>query len=189
MRIYDIGGILYRLAVERNSTGIHELISNVGKKSKDTFYYNDNPKYYTDLVSKNPCVIGLDKGKIISSCCSQIGSEGPSDLYEAVGEIDIENSMVLKSCQVSEEYRGRGIGKTIIGVLLKEVLRSHPNMMDVYATVHPNNEASIKVLESVGFKKIAFSDTLYVGGPRNIYKLSIDEWRVIEDEKKGVACD
>lgn len=175
IRIYDLDGILYRQYCEKGLDGVFSLIKSVGSSHKDVFYFVDDKEYYRTLFEENLCIVALDRGKVIASCCCLIGSNMTKDVIDAIGESDIESSMLLKSYQVQEDYRGKGIGKNIIKVLLREIGISGYKIKNVYAIVHPDNVPSQRVLKACGFEKIAYSEDLYVGGPRDILKLSIDE--------------
>ena len=70
------------------------------------------------------------------------------------------------SLSISSPFRGKGIAKCFLGLGIQELKKSWHKIKEVIAEVKEENNASVKVFESAGFRAIEV-------GKINIYKMDI----------------
>jgi RimJ/RimL family protein N-acetyltransferase len=72
---------------------------------------------------------------------------------EPVGQVrvDLDDGAGTVSIAVAPAHRGRGIGSNMLRALLAEI-EPDADVRDLLALVHPENAASLRAFESVGFR-------------------------------------
>jgi [ribosomal protein S5]-alanine N-acetyltransferase len=70
--------------------------------------------------------------------------------YCGLGPFDLNNSKVELYFGLSEQYRGMGLAKEAASAVLHYGLNVI-GLNEIVSTVHPDNIASVKILESLGF--------------------------------------
>lgn len=73
----------------------------------------------------------------------------------AVGQVrvDTDNGVGVVSIAVAPDQRGRGLGSAILRAMLVEASRERITQT-LRATVHPDNVASLRAFERVGFRQL-----------------------------------
>ncbi len=108
-----------------------------------------NPVEEKDMGKES--MIKINKGEMIL----WIGEYGKKIVARASAEKmpRRERENVSLSLYVSKEFRGAGLGKTLLTMLIEEsqrVFKPH----NLYLTVYSNNDSAIKLYEKQGFKKV-----------------------------------
>lgn len=80
------------------------------------------------------------------------------DKIESIGQIrlnmDNENCLAEVGYSIASEFRGMGYGKQMLCLAGRYIEDEYPHIKKLIARVKPNNVASIKAFENVGFKNI-----------------------------------
>ncbi|GIO14961.1 ribosomal-protein-alanine N-acetyltransferase RimI [Cohnella xylanilytica] len=134
-----------------------EMIKLADLSMPDRMNLHELKKYFElfpDLLFK-----AVHNDRLIGFCCAGI------DMYQTTGWLLFSN--------VVDEYRGRGIGKSLIQVRL-QALRQFRAIQQVLVTVNATNTASIRALQAAGFEW-ARTETEYYGPgkDRAIMRLSM----------------
>jgi UDP-2,4-diacetamido-2,4,6-trideoxy-beta-L-altropyranose hydrolase len=82
-----------------------------------------------------------------------------NDQDEPIGQIrfDIDEQLQsIVSVSIASNQRNRGYGKLILQTAINELLK-HISVNNIQALIKPDNLASIKLFESVGFKQLNLS--------------------------------
>ena len=67
--------------------------------------------------------------------------------------INISDAVAEISYSIASEFRGKGYGGKIVSLLIERIREEMPEIKTVSARVKPDNLASMKVFEKIGFKK------------------------------------
>ncbi|MBE5819990.1 MAG: GNAT family N-acetyltransferase [Clostridiales bacterium] len=140
--------IKYRRIEKEEKEKVKTLINEVlGKIERKEFFMPYKEKDYEDMFNKSKYIIygAYDEEKLVGTGSLKL------DIKEEVKNyIDIESKKILKFSKylVLEEYRNQGIMKTLEHELMKEAkaLKYEYGVI----TVHPENEASKKVIKHLG---------------------------------------
>lgn len=76
------------------------------------------------------------------------------DAGAAVGQVrvDLESGVGTVSIGIAPDHRGRGVGQAVLQSLVVEMERD-PRATRLRAVVHPENGASVRAFEAVGFRR------------------------------------
>lgn len=77
-----------------------------------------------------------------------------ADQVVAYGELwldDDEGEVELARLLVAPERRGQGIGRLLVGALVEQARRTHPELPVVLLRVRPENEQAIRAYAAAGF--------------------------------------
>jgi RimJ/RimL family protein N-acetyltransferase len=67
--------------------------------------------------------------------------------------INISDAVAEISYSIASEFRGKGYGGKIVSLLIERIREEMPEIKTVSARVKPDNLASMKVFEKIGFKR------------------------------------
>lgn len=67
--------------------------------------------------------------------------------------INISDAVAEISYSIASEFRGKGYGGKIVSLLIERIREEMPKIKTVSARVKPDNLASMKVFEKIGFKR------------------------------------
>jgi phosphinothricin acetyltransferase len=98
-------------------------------------------------VDENGNVIGWAALSSVSSRC----------VYAGVAELSV---------YVHQNHQGKGIGKNILGALIRE--SESQNIWTLQAGVFPENAASIKIHEQCGFRRVGYHEK--IGKMKNVWR-------------------
>ena len=138
---------------EKVKTLINEVLGNIERKE---FFIPYKEKDYEDMFNRKKYIIygAYDGEKLVGTGCLKL------DVKEEVKDyLDIGSEKVLKFSKylVLEEYRNQGIMKTLEYELMREAKLL--NYEYGVITVHPENEASKKVIKHLGAELVK---TIYI---------------------------
>ena len=108
---------------------------------------------------RDPVLLGL------ASELDDTGTGSVRRILDALNSFLSESKPVghLVSIAVLEEYRGRGIGKTLLQETIR-VMRDIYKTVSIYLEVRVSNERAIRLYEKMGFKKVRLVPGYYRDG-------------------------
>ncbi len=111
-------------------------------------YSKEGEEYFTDKVSGKSgiCFIALEDDKLVGYIA---GSMMKPDSTRSVSVASLDNMLV------EEEYRGNGIGTSLLEHFKKWAKAKGAGSVEVSA--YFNNKKAIRFYQSVGFKKLAIN--------------------------------
>lgn len=136
--------------------------------SKDHFA-SDNETYYHTYVLEDGEIHGAYlRGQFVAYTVLTFPKMRPGNLGREFGvaEDDLHEVACLEGTVVHESARGLGLQRYFLR--LREQRARENGCRYVYATVHPDNHASVKNLESEGFVR-RFTRPMYGGKLRHCY--------------------
>ena len=108
---------------------------------------------------RDPVLLGL------ASELDDMGKRSVKRILDALNNFLSEPKPVghLVSIAVLEDYRGRGIGKTLLQETIR-VMRDVYKTVSIYLEVRVSNERAIRLYEKMGFKKVRLVPGYYRDG-------------------------
>ena len=85
-----------------------------------------------------------------------------SEMAKEIPKDDLSSSIEMDNAGVLPKYRGNHLQESLILKAESIMKERHASIKYSYATVHPNNLASLKTLEKAGYKK--YKEKLMYGG-------------------------
>lgn len=164
--------IKIRQLYETDVDEVFDLIQTVGKEKEgdSTFAYSTDKSYYLNMIKNNYCVGCFLNDKLISSLLTNRGIDD-LEVCNSAGLTDdeISKTLMFETCQVLPKYRGNGIQVRLCKEVYKNIREGYKYIL---ATVHPDNIASLKSLQKLGFR-IYKEAELYGGLKRYIMRYDI----------------
>lgn len=138
---------------------IHSRIENKEWYSIDLPFYD---KIYERINNGGKIIKVLSDNKIIAFLIIERYINRNSEIAKEIKDEELEKSIELDNAGVLEDYRGNHLEQKMI--LFGEELykKEDKNIKYSYTTVHPDNLASLKSLENIGYKK--YKEKLMYGG-------------------------
>lgn len=108
-----------------------------------------NSSFNTEHIPYNEHEIWFNKSLKRDDVVLYVLMEGDT----AVGQIriNISGAFAEISYSIASEFRGKGYGSKIVSLLIDRIRKDRPDIKTVCARVKPDNVASLKVFESLGF--------------------------------------
>lgn len=166
-----------RSATTEDIPEIFTLIQVVGKNDdRVLFSYSKEYSHYEKLISNNPTVVATINGKIVGAFLSFIQDEDPLGVYKEMGFNEFKGVALLEECVVDDKHRGHNLeqrmGSRLIDYIKAMSKYYYYDIHRVYVTVHPQNTASLRSLDKIGFKP-AKKTKLYGGMTRYILVMNV----------------
>ncbi len=163
--------IRYRLATTDDAQEISALMEEVYNRLENkSTYVCDSIEYIRDCLSgKGFGVVATDsQGKIIGSFIMRYPGYSEDNLGRDIGlsEDKLPSVVHMESAVVLPEYRGNGIQQKML--LYAEELIDTDKYRYFMSTVSPDNPASFRSLEKMGYRHILTKEK-YGGLTRRIY--------------------
>lgn len=143
---------------------LQELIQLMSKNLSEPypiFTYRYFIESYPDL-----CIVAMDVSN----------KEAPIFIGGIIGSIEKKNEEVWKGyigmIAVKDEYRGRGIAKTIVELFIKRVKEGYSLVEEIYLETEIDNIPALSLYESVGFRRTRMNNNYYMNG-NSSYKLKM----------------
>jgi ribosomal protein S18 acetylase RimI-like enzyme len=120
-------------------------------KAVPYLYPNNRDFFERNLMGDTINILALDKEKVIGYAALRKMTPWPD--YLEPTELNPEECALMLLNLVDPEYRGLGIGKNLLKARIESAKQA--GFFHLYATVHPDNTASVHVLTGLGFEIIA----------------------------------
>lgn len=164
--------IKIRQLYETDVDEVFDLIQTVGEEKKDdgTFAYSTNKDCYLNMIRNSYCVGCFLNDNLVSSFLTTRGTD-ELEVCKLAGLSDDEilKTLMFETCQVLQKYRGNGLQVRLGKEIYKNIRGRYKTIL---STVHPDNIASLKSLQKLGFR-IYKEVELYGGLRRYIMRYDI----------------
>ena len=163
-------GITLRTAKIEDAEDVHNIMQTVYDLLEDkSLYVCDDLNYVKEQIKNGLGVVACNKeGKIIASFVIRF----PKDALDNLGkDLNLPLSVLdrvvhMETAAVLPEYRGKGLQRRMLAYAENMIDKSKYNIF--VATVSPNNPASCKTFEKLGYTNILTKEK-YGGLERRIY--------------------
>lgn len=148
---FDLSGILFRRATEKDSIGIAKLTH-----ARDGEKNNKSLEYFIERTNSElkDIVVATDFHMLVAEVNGEIVGFGRSILYD-LNKIIVPHKApsgwYLMGVIVNEEFRRRGIGQVLTQIRIEEISKISN---EVFYIVNAENKSSIKLHEKIGFEII-----------------------------------
>lgn len=147
----------YRLTTVNDAEQMYELTKSIRKET--TLYgYDKDFTHYKGIVENNIGVLCEYNGNVVGSVIAHNCNDMLLDMADIPKN---KNAVVFMNFQVNENYRGMGIGHSLIRNMCLAMIVSSADCDYAIATVGTKNTASLKSFFKAGFEVVnsrVFSD-------------------------------
>lgn len=168
--VHTLGDLQIRRLRSEDVSDIYNLMEAVVSRlpSRTLFATDDLDYLHAHIEEKGEIYGAFAEGRLVAYSVLAFPGAAAKNLGREFGvpEEELHRVAVFDATIVDESVRGRGLQR-YFHQLREERARSR-GFLYVYSTVHPDNEASRRNLESAGFS-LQFTRPMYGGHPRHCY--------------------
>ncbi|WP_079913602.1 GNAT family N-acetyltransferase [Paenibacillus sp. 32352] len=173
--VHIIGELDIRRLSQEDVPDIFKLMEEVVSRlpSRSLFATDDMDYLYSHIEEHGEIYGAFAKGRLAAYSVLAFPGADAKNLGREFGvpEDELEQVAVLDATIVHESVRGRGLQRYFHQ--LREQRARSRGFRYLYSTVHPDNTASRRNLETTGFT-LQFTRPMYGGSPRHCYAKRLD---------------
>ena len=148
-----------------------ELYQEMEEKDR---YCPFNDEFISILNPENHFMVGAyENGELMGGFSIYFPMEEDSYSNYLDTKVPIDTVAQMDNCAVAKKYRGRNLQEKLCKSCEQILLEEYPERVNLFCTVHPDNPASLKNMETCGFQVVKEVENMYHGNPRYILRKNL----------------